>query len=195
MNSQPKFDLGNFKEEMSVESVAERVDPALLHPSGAGHYIDECTEKRCHDVDTVRFQPSDVGKDKFPEKNFWKGVRETSASPFVKPSKECNRVPMRQCQWVQKRGCDNTSGKRRFRRFADQGWFDEGSENNGWDECLNDCFSHPKKHKVPVKKCGHVWKKVCEDILVWPGRKVPRSYSTEVCHLPRWKKRRRKKKK
>lgn len=52
MNSQPKFDLGNFKEEMSVESVAERVDPALLHPSGAGHYIDECTEKRCHDVDT-----------------------------------------------------------------------------------------------------------------------------------------------
>ena len=50
MSSQPKFDLGNFKEEMSVDLVAERVDPALEHPSGAGHYIDECTEKRCYEV-------------------------------------------------------------------------------------------------------------------------------------------------
>ena len=132
--------------------------------------------------------------------------------PFSKPSKECSRVPRRRCEWVQKRGCNNTRGKRRFRRFVDQDWNDYGTKHNGWDECLHvrsapdniddkfsidlyfqDCFSHPKKHKVPVKKCGHVWKKVCEDILVWPGRKIPRSYSTEVCYLPRWRKKRRKK--
>ena len=55
MNNQPRFDLGNFKEEMSVNLADERVDAderveaQLLHPSGAGHYVDECTEKRCRE--------------------------------------------------------------------------------------------------------------------------------------------------
>ena len=51
MENQPKFDLGNFKAEMSGSPpvVEERVDAELLHPSGLGHYVDECTVKQCHD--------------------------------------------------------------------------------------------------------------------------------------------------
>ena len=80
--------------------------------------------------DRARFQPSDVGKDKvFPEDDFWKGKN--------KLSKECTRVPRQQCHWVRKSGCNNTSGKRRFRRFVDIDWYDQGSEDNGWDECLH----------------------------------------------------------
>ncbi len=58
-------------------------------------------------------------------------------------------------------------------------------------DLFQNCYSKPIRQKIPVKNCGFTWKPHCREVQVTRAHKVPRHRDVEICKLPRWKRKRR----